>query len=255
MERKVVRLRSVAAGYGNDPVFQDVNLDVCEKDFLGIIGPNGGGKTTLLQVMMGLLNPMAGSVEYISDKEINGRSIFGYLPQVSRIDKKFPITVIDVVLSGSMQLKPYLTMRRKQYRDKAEELLQKMGLRNMGRKMVGQLSGGQLQRVFLARAMISNPMLLMLDEPNSFVDNNFEKDLYDILRELNKDTGIVIVSHDLGMISSYVKTIACVNRGVHYHPSNVITEELLETYNCPIDLIAHGELPHRVLEIHKHSAP
>ena len=109
-----------------------------------------------------------------------------------------------------------------------------------------------MQRVLLARAIISLPELLVLDEPDTFVDNNFERDLYELLKELNKEMAIIMVSHDLGTISSYVKTIACVNRGLHYHHSNAITEKVLESYNCPIDLIAHGDLPHRVLKEHEH---
>ncbi len=251
MENSIVELVEVAAGYQHQPVFQNVTLKVAEFDFLGIIGPNGGGKTTLLQVMMGLLKPMAGTVSFPDERDLGERSLFGYLPQVNRIDKKFPITVLDAVLSGSMKSGRYTANRKKIFKERAMDLMGRMGLQGLEKRRVGQLSGGQMQRVFLSRAMISSPMLLVLDEPNSFVDNTFEKDLYEILKELNKETTIVIVSHDLGMISSYVKTIACVNRGLHYHPSNVITQDLLESYNCPIDLITHGRLPHRVLETHQ----
>jgi zinc transport system ATP-binding protein len=252
MENKIVVLEKVTAGYNNEPVLVDVDFVVLENDFIGIIGPNGGGKTTLLKIMMGLIKPMSGKVEFPSEKELGERSLFGYLPQVSRIDTKFPITTLEVVLSGTMKGNTLTSGRKKKYKGKGVELLELMGLKKMAGKMVGELSGGQLQRAFLARAMISSPMLLVLDEPNSFVDNTFERDLYELLRELNEKTSIVIVSHDLGIISSYVKTIACVNRGLHYHRSNVITKELLETYNCPIDLIAHGSVPHRVLEDHTH---
>lgn len=252
MGNKIVELSRVTVGYNNEPILKDIDFTVFEQDFIGIIGPNGGGKTTLLKAMMGLIKPMSGKVNFPSEKELPERSLFGYLPQLSRIDTKFPITILDVVLSGTMKGNSFTAGRKKLFRKKAQDLLIQMGLEKMEDRMVGELSGGQLQRTFLARAMISSPSLLILDEPNSFVDNNFEKDLYDLLSELNATTGIIIVSHDLGMISSYVKTIACVNRGLHYHLSNVITPELLETYNCPIDLIAHGTVPHRVLEDHHH---
>ncbi|MHC1707752.1 MAG: metal ABC transporter ATP-binding protein [Bacteroidales bacterium] len=250
MVNEIVKLIRVTAGYNNEPILKDVDLSIRQQDFLGIIGPNGGGKTTLLKVMMGLLKPMNGRVEVPAENALGERSLFGYLPQVNRIDNKFPITILDVVLSGTMKGSKYTAGRKKTYRERALDLLVQMGLDGMAKKMIGELSGGQLQRAFLARAMISSPLLLVLDEPDSFVDNNFERDLYDLLQVLNSETAIVIVSHDLGIISSFVKTIACVNRGLHYHHSNVITRELMETYNCPIDLIAHGQVPHRVLEDH-----
>jgi zinc transport system ATP-binding protein len=117
---------------------------------------------------------------------------------------------------------------------------------------IGELSGGQMQKVLLARAIVASPRLLILDEPNTFVDNKFEGELYEILVQLNKDMGIIIVSHDIGTISTYIKTIACVNRGLHYHKSNQISEEQLASYNCPIKLITHGEVPHTVLKKHNH---
>ena len=125
-----------------------------------------------------------------------------------------------------------------------------MGFTILKKKTAGELSGGQLQRVFLARAIISDPELLVLDEPNTYVDNQFEKELYDKLQSLNSRMAIILVSHDVGTISWYIKTIACVNGSLHYHPSNIITQKQLDSYNCPIQIIAHGEVPHTVL--HKH---
>ncbi|HRY31897.1 MAG TPA: ABC transporter ATP-binding protein [Bacteroidales bacterium] len=251
MENNILTLNHITAGYGAEPVLVDVSLEINHLDFLGIIGPNGGGKTTLLKVMMGLIRPMAGSISCLPESAYPGRSLFGYLPQVNRTDRKFPITVSDVVLSGAMKKNSMTALRKRFFRSRAEELMERTGLTPFRKKMVGDLSGGQMQRVFLARAMLSSPLLLVLDEPNSFVDNTFEKDLYDLLMELNRETAIIVVSHDLGMVASYVKSIACVNRGLHYHPSNIITQELLASYECPIDLITHGKLPHRVLEDHK----
>ena len=252
MGTSIVELHQVTAGYNNEPVIKDVDLVVGENDFIGVIGPNGGGKTTLLKVMMGLLKPMAGKVMIPSENYREERSLFGYLPQLSRIDNKFPISVLDVILSGSMKGNKFTESRKREFKGRAHELIEQMGLTGLEKKMIGELSGGQMQRTFLARAMISSPYLLVLDEPDTFVDNNFEKDLYDLLKQLNRQAAVILVSHDLGMVSSFVKSIACVNRGLHYHRSNLITKELLETYNCPIDLIAHGKVPHRVLEDHQH---
>ncbi|MDE5638775.1 MAG: ATP-binding cassette domain-containing protein, partial [Odoribacter sp.] len=134
---------------------------------------------------------------------------------------------------------------------KAHALLEKYGMRRYLKSPIGELSGGQMQRVFLCRAIISSPRLLILDEPMTYVDSNFEQEFYTILQELNQTMGIIMVSHDLGTICSYVKTIACVNRGLHYHTSNLITSEQLKSYNCPIELISHGPVPHRVLKKHE----
>lgn len=135
-------------------------------------------------------------------------------------------------------------------RDEIEELLSEMGVIDIRNKAIGELSGGQMQRVFLCRALISKPKVLILDEPDTFVDNRFEGELYEKLKQLNKEVAIILVSHDVGTISSYVKTIACVNRELHYHPDNRITQEQLNSYNCPIKLITHGEVPHTVLKHH-----
>jgi zinc transport system ATP-binding protein len=129
--------------------------------------------------------------------------------------------------------------------------MEQMGILHLKHKAIGELSGGQMQRVFLARALIASPKLLVLDEPNTYVDKHFEESFYEILKELNEKMAIILVSHDLGIISSYVKSIACVNRHLHYHDSSEITQELLDNYPCPIDLITHGDLPHRVLKTHK----
>ncbi len=132
----------------------------------------------------------------------------------------------------------------------ARDLLSTLGVNELWKTPVGELSGGQAQRVFLGRALISSPELLILDEPDTFVDSNFENELYQLLKEVNKKTAVIIVTHDIGTIVSYVRNIACVNKTLHYHPSNEITNELLQSYNCPIDLVTHGTVPHRVL--HKH---
>jgi len=173
------------------------------------------------------------------------------LPQVSTIDREFPIKVIDIVLSGLMHRNGFFGGSKKKNREKAFEILTTAGVDHLYNNSVGELSGGQLQRVFLCRALISQPRLLILDEPNTFVDNKFEKELYALLRELNKRMAIIMVSHDVGTITSYVKTIACVNRNLHYHRSNKITPEQLAAYECPIQIITHGKIPHTVLLDHR----
>lgn len=249
---KILEIKSVFAGYNGDVILKDVSLDIFDDDFIGIIGPNGGGKTTLLNVILGLIKPFKGSVSFFDDIRTERNNKIGYLPQLNKIDKKFPITVKEVVLSGLIYGSNLLNRYSKADKQKATETLKRLGICDIRNTTIGELSGGQMQKVLLARAIVSSPRLLILDEPNTFVDNQFEGELYAILKELNNEMAIIIVSHDIGTISTYVKTIACVNRNLHYHKSNKITEEQLASYNCPIKLITHGEVPHTVLKKHNH---
>ncbi len=241
----LLELQNISAGYENKQVLTSVNLTVKSNDFIGIIGPNGGGKTTLLKVLLGLISPLSGDIQFKKDLQI------GYLPQVNSIDKKFPITVREVVLSGRKKSSWWAKANQKDIK-KAEELLDFVGMLPYSNQSIGKLSGGQMQRVFLCRALISQPELLILDEPNTYVDKQFEVNLYEYLGQLNKEMAILLVSHDVGTISSMVKTIACVNGSLHYHESNKLTNEVLQSYNCPIEVISHGKIPHRVLKDHTH---
>ncbi|WP_292265808.1 metal ABC transporter ATP-binding protein [Butyricimonas sp.] len=244
--KEILELEDISAGYEQTTVLQGVNLTIRENDFIGIIGPNGGGKTTLLKVILGLIKPFSGKIIYHTSKQ----SLFGYLPQNSKFDARFPISVKEVVLSGLMSEKGIFHSYTKADRGKVDEILEKYGMLRYKNRPIGELSGGQMQRVFLCRAIISSPKILILDEPSTYVDSNFEIEFYSLLKELNEKMSIVMVSHDLGTICSYVKTIACVNGGLHYHESNLITPEQLKLYNCPIELISHGTVPHRVLLDH-----
>lgn len=240
----LVELKSVSFGYRDEPVIDQVNLVIREGDFIGMIGPNGGGKSTIIRIVMGLLKPWSGEV--IITKDVN----IGYLPQTHNFDNRFPISVLEVVLSGLLKIRGITTRVNKKDKEKATEVLKKVGMADLAKRSIGELSGGQMQRVFIGRALISNPHLLILDEPVTYVDNRFEQELYNLLELISLETAILLVSHDVGQIVSSVRTIACVNRQLHYHPSNQITEEILESYNCPIDLITHGHVPHRVLPTH-----
>jgi len=239
---------SLSAGYNSDLVIEDVNFTVNENDFIGVIGPNGGGKTTLLKVILGLLKPVTGSIRY-NDSLIKKNRI-GYLPQMSAGDITFPVTVADVVLSGLMIQKGVLAKMSSADRERARVVMDELGLEKIKNSPLAELSGGQLQRVFLGRAVIGSPRLLLLDEPDNFVDATFENDFYTKLHELNERMAILMVSHDVGTISSHVKSFACVNRRLHYHPSPEITNEQLSAYDCPIQLVTHGRVPHTVLQKH-----
>ncbi len=247
---KLVEITNLTAGYNGLVALDRVNLSVFKNDFIGIIGPNGGGKTTLLKVILGLIKPSEGGIKYNLE---DGDDMFniGYVPQQFSADKKFPISVEQAVLSGLLRKRNIMGSYAAKDKDKAIAVLTKMGIPELRHKPFGELSGGETQRTLLARAIISSPQLLLLDEPDTYVDQLFESELFNILKELNDKMAIMVVSHDAGMISSYVRTIACVNKQLHYHPSNEINNEILKAYNCPIDLITHGTVPHRVLKDHK----
>jgi zinc transport system ATP-binding protein len=245
----LLEIKSLYAGYGSNIVLENVNFRVGENDFIGVIGPNGGGKTTLLRIILGLIKPVSGTILF-SGVNLKMYQI-GYLPQISEGDNTFPVTVKDVILSGLMIKKKLTGRMSRQDKIEAEGVMEELGLSGMGKCSLEELSGGQLQRVFLGRAIIGSPVLLLLDEPGNFVDFSFEHDFYDKLRELNKRMAILMVSHDVGTISSHVKSFACINRFLHYHASSEITNEQLNSYGCPIQLVAHGDVPHTVLEKHE----
>jgi zinc transport system ATP-binding protein len=247
---ELIKLQNVTAGYDNSVVLRDVSITVSDRDFIGVIGPNGGGKTTLIKLILGLIKPISGNVQRFDDQK---GSFIGYLPQQSHIDRKFPISVKDIVLSGLMSAGKGLSRYNSDDKKLAVDLLEQMGIGHLAKRTTSELSGGQLQRVLICRALISTPKLLILDEPNTFVDNRFEHEMYDLLQQLNKKMAIMIISHDVGTISYFVKTIACVNTYLHYHPSNIITEEQLAGYNCPLQIITHGDVPHTVLQKHEHN--
>jgi len=248
---EVIRLDDVWVKYGDLTVLEEINLSVENLDFLGIIGPNGGGKTTLLKVILGLIKPSQGKVTVLGDSPEKSRKFIGYVPQISQFDREFPVTVLDVVLMGRLGRKGLLRKYGEEDRRIAYEALESVEMLELKDKQIGKLSGGQLQRVLLARALVADPKILLLDEPTASIDEPTKTELYELLKNLNQKITIVLVSHDIGVISSYVDKIACLNRRLFYHGSKEIEEETIEkVYQCPIDLIAHG-VPHRVLRKHE----
>ena len=247
----IIEINGLSAGYDGKTVLHQVDLAVYEKDFLGIIGPNGGGKTTLIKCILGLHQPSEGSIRFYK----NGQEIpdmnMGYLPQYNTIDKKFPISVYEVILSGLSKQKSIFRRYSKEQHELVRQMIARMGLEGMEEHSIGSLSGGQLQRALLGRALVSNPEVVILDEPNTYIDKRFEAKLYSLLEEINKERAIILVSHDIGTVLKNVKTIACVNETVHYHPhTEVPTEWLEEHFGCPIEMLGHGTFPHRVLKCH-----
>lgn len=253
MNNPILTLQHITAGYEQKTVLRDVNLTVYDHDFLGVIGPNGGGKTTLIKVILGLLHPLSGERHFFHDgKEVDSLKM-GYLPQYNQIDKKFPISVEEVILSGLSGEKSLLKRYTSEQHQKVKTIVSQMGLEGLERRAIGQLSGGQMQRALLGRAIISEPDVVILDEPNTYIDKRFEAKLYELLEEINRHCAIILVSHDIGTILQTVKTIACVNETLDYHPDTEVPVEWIDKhFGCPIDLLGHGDLPHRVLKCHHH---
>ena len=247
--KKIISLRDVSVRYDGDAAIEDVSLDIFEDDFLGVIGPNGGGKTTLIKAILGAV-PHSGKIEIDSSLRRGNHFKIGYMPQVSQFDMRFPISIEEVVLSGLQTERGFFGRYTSKDKTTARQLLERMGIADLAKRPIGEVSGGQMQRALLCRAIISEPKLLILDEPTNFVDNRFEHEFYAMVQQLSEQMAIVIVSHDLGTITSVVKSIICVNRHVHRHDSNILTEEQLRNYDCPIQIVSHGHVPHTVLEHH-----
>lgn len=248
---KLITLEGVSAAYGEKVVLRNVDLTVYERDFLGIIGPNGGGKTTLVKLILGLLPPASGKISFYCNGTPAGTLAMGYLPQHNAVDRKFPISVEEVVLSG-LCLRKTLTGRfTPKQKEKAKQVIARMGLEGMEKRAIGELSGGQMQRALLGRAIVSDPQVVILDEPSTYIDKQFEAKLYELLGEINKECAIILISHDIGTVLQNVKSIACVNETLDYHPDNEVTARWIEkNFQCPIEIVGHGSLPHRVLKEH-----
>jgi zinc transport system ATP-binding protein len=256
MNNPIIEIRHLHFSYNGQSVLRDVNLTVAPGDFIAVIGPNGGGKTTLLKLMLGLLSAESGHIRIFGKPPQNVSHRIGYVPQDVHINKNFPVSVLDVVLMG--RLKPGRGWSRYSQEDRmaAMQALVKMAMDSFCTRRIGELSAGQKQRVLVARALVTDPELLFLDEPAASIDTKGQAELYELLKDLNNQMTIMIVSHDLMVISGYVKSVACVNRRLHYHGHAELTGEMVEMMyhctaegTCPVELIAHG-LPHRVLPSH-----
>jgi zinc transport system ATP-binding protein len=206
------------------PVLTDVSFDVFDKDYVGIIGPNGGGKSTLIKIILGLLTPDRGTITVFGTDCVTARDKIGYVPQYSRIDLDYPISAWDVVLSGFLGNQRIGTSLSAQEKEKAQKVLEDLKLTHLKDHAIGELSGGQRQRIMIARALVRDPELLLLDEPTNNVDESSGRDLYELLHVLNERMAIVTVSHDIEMISRHVKRICCLNTKMVCHDAATITD-------------------------------
>ncbi|QGY38756.1 ATP-binding cassette domain-containing protein [Pseudodesulfovibrio cashew] len=260
MVEPAVFIKDVTLSLGGVPILEDVSLTVEHGDFMAVLGPNGGGKSTLLKLMLGLLKADRGTVKVLGlpPGEAGGR--IGYLPQYTYVSTSFPVTVLDAVHMGTVRPGFSGIARRRQRQDEldnARQALERVNMLQHEKRRLAGLSGGQKQRVFIARALASGPELLLLDEPTASVDSSSRNSLFSLLTELNEEMTVIMVSHDISALASGVKSVACVNRNLHFHNSPQITREMYQSsYGapegecCPMDLVTHGKVPHRVLAEH-----
>lgn len=242
----VVELADLAFTYNGREILQEVNLAIKQLDSTCVVGPNGGGKSTLIKLILGLLEPTRGQVRLLGVTPAEGRSRVGYVPQYANYDPFFPVTVMDVALMGRLEADWLGWRYSKKDREAALAALAEMEMSDFARRKFSELSGGQQQRVLIARALVSAIELIILDEPTSNVDAHVEVSLLDILQKLNKRMAVILVTHDLGFASQFFKSVVCVNRRVHIHPTSEISGAIIqELYGADISMIRHD---HRCAE-------
>lgn len=249
---KALSIKNLSVNYGENKVLKNINLDIDDKHFLGIIGPNGGGKSTLLKVIAGLIEFKKGEVKIYNNPPNNSENYLGYVPQASEFDRSFPINVKEVILTGSLSGK--LSIFKKYNKadiKKSKNIMKKLDIFSLRERQIGQLSGGQLQKVLIARALMTKPKILLLDEPTASIDAGSTTQIYDLLKDLNNKMTIIVVTHNMEAVSSYFDSLACLNKTLYHHKDEkqIDSETVKNVYGCPVDLVAHG-MPHRVLNKH-----
>lgn len=248
----VFEVRGVHFSYGRQPVLEGIDLAVAPRDYLAILGPNGGGKTTLLKVILGLVEPQRGEVV---SHLAHGRGRLGYVPQFSTFERGIPLRVRDVALMGRIGRRGLGRRFAREDRERASEALAAVRLEDHADAMADELSGGQVQRLLLARALVGEPEMMLLDEPMASLDAESRGLVRDLLLELNRTMPIVVVTHDPAAVAPDIRHIACLNRRLTFHGEGELGAEVLEeTYGCPVELLTHG-VPHRVLAEHRHPHP
>lgn len=246
--QNIIEIDKVSFSYTDETVLKNISLNIHQGDYLGIIGPNGGGKTTLLKIMLGLLIPQSGTVKLFG-QDINhfkDWSKIGYVPQkAAAFDPHFPLTVEETVAMGRYAKRGLLRFPNKLDRQKVDEALQKVDMDKFKKRLIGDLSGGQQQRVFIARALAAEPEVIFLDEPTAGVDIKAQEEFYLLLEKLNQELNLtlVLVSHDIDVVASETTEVACINRTLIYHgsPKQFIKEDYLtRVYGKGLKFILHG---------------
>ncbi|MBW1649290.1 MAG: ABC transporter ATP-binding protein [Deltaproteobacteria bacterium] len=235
----VIDIKNLSFSYFKEPILTDVNLTVRHGEFISIVGPNGGGKTTLLKLVLGILKHDKGRILIFGQQPKKARLHIGYMPQHTNLDIKFPITVMEVALMG--RIGGSLTGRyKKKDIQIAQDTLAKLNLQNFCNRTFGELSGGQRQRALIARALCCEPEILLLDEPTSNIDPEVEETIFEILKELNKKMTIILVSHDIGVVSQIVQSVICVNRKVVVHPTSRLNGNMIkDIYGGDMRMVRH----------------
>ena len=239
----IISVKDLTFSYGNGPVLEDVSFDIKARDYVYIVGPNGGGKTTLLRLILGLIKSKQGTITVFGKSPSKARRLIGYVPQIYQFDTKFPISVIEVVLMGRLNVSNRVGRYRPSDHKAAEEALAEMQIGDLGEASFSDLSGGQRQKVLIARALASGPRLLLLDEPTSHVDISAQKELHDFLQHLNQKLTVVMVTHDVAFVAPFVKSVLCVNRRVVSHPTAQLSgDTILDLYGDGIRYVRHDKI-------------
>jgi len=240
VSQDIIELKGVSFAYHPDvPVLNNVTFSIPEKAAVCIVGPNGGGKSTLINLLLGLIKPNRGEVKVFGKKPEQARTRIGYMPQYSVFDYEFPVNVRDVVLMGRLSRNMF-GRYSKTDRKAAEAALVQVGMQDFISRPFFALSGGQRQRVLIARALAGNPDLLLLDEPTANIDPMAQEQFYSTLKILSKELTLLVVSHDLGFVSEWLDSVVCVNRNVHVHPVSEITGEVIkDMYGYDVNMIRH----------------
>ena len=251
-KNSAVHIDNLSVYYGQTPAIAGVCLDVTDGEYLGIIGPNGGGKSTLFKAILGLVPKASGTIEIYGKTIRKNKGMVGYVPQFTGLDRSFPITTREVVLMGKLKqgLAPFHSFSKSD-RDATDELLEKVGIYRLAERQISALSGGEFQKMLIARALAVTPRCLLLDEPTASVDARSREQIFSLLEELNKQMTILLVTHDLQAISSRVRKLACLNGQIVYHGEPELNETIMNNlYGCQVDLIAFA-VPHRAAKEHK----
>lgn len=236
----VIDISDVNFSYASVPVLENISFTVNQGDFTALIGPNGGGKTTLIKIILGLLKPDNGVVRIFGGPVKRNQQRLGYVPQYAQFNADFPISVQDTVLQGRLGTTRWWGGYTTSDREKANQVMKETEIFHLKHRSIGSLSGGQLQRVMVARALAGEPELLLLDEPTANIDQRSEKDIFDLFKDLNHRMTIMVISHDIGFVSEYINTVLCLNRTLVCHESKPVTSDTIhELYGNHVSEIHH----------------
>lgn len=227
---KAIEIEHLTVSYREHPAITDINLTVNKGDFLGIIGPNGGGKSTLMKSILGIIPKNSGTIKIFGESVEKSRDKIGYVPQFSDVDKTFPLSVLEAVMTGTVKsgLHPFFKYSPKNH-DKAMEKLKLVGIESLAKRQISMLSGGEFQRMLIARALAAEPEILFLDEPTASVDPQSRKEIFSVLEKLNNNITVILITHDLNAVLKQVKSVICLNERILYSGSAKSSDEIFST--------------------------